>query len=479
MPLPIISVAQMREWEKATWAAGQSQNVVIKKVGETVAHWVLKFTRPADTIVLLAGKGHNGDDVRAAQPHLAERHVELIDVTDPKTAVPVLAKAVASVKVTGLRARTWIVDGLFGIGLDRPLDADWVKLVEAVNGSRLPVFSVDVPSGLNAETGEVEGAAIRAAVTLTVGAPKKGLLTAKGRAFVGRLIVADDIGLVSCPVSGDLNWTQASDFNNFFSRRLEESNKGGYGHVNICAGSLGYHGAAVLATRAALRAQPGLVTVFPQATAYIPVASQLQAAMVRPWQARTVPLKKASALLIGPGLAAADLSLDMKNEARFLWGDAECPVIVDASALDWLIPKAGPQGSIRVLTPHPGEAARILSTSVEQVQSDRLGALRTISKSYGDAIVVLKGNQTLVGRASGPVFVNSTGNPLLAQGGTGDILAGYIAGLLAQPELQKDPLLTVRFAVWQHGLAADRLCQVKANWIPDDLVDYLGLEENA
>ena len=160
-------------------------------------------------------------------------HVELIDVTDPKTAVPVLAKAVASVKVTGLRARTWIVDGLFGIGLDRPLDADWVKLVEAVNGSRLPVFSVDVPSGLNAETGEVEGAAIRAAVTLTVGAPKKGLLTAKGRAFVGRLIVADDIGLVSCPVSGDLNWTQASDFNNFFSRRLEESNKGGYGHGTV------------------------------------------------------------------------------------------------------------------------------------------------------------------------------------------------------------------------------------------------------
>lgn len=478
MPLPVISVAQMREWENATWAAEQSENVVIKNVGEAVAHWVLKFTRPADTIVLLVGKGHNGDDVRAAQPHLGERHVELINVTDPKMAVDDLVKAIGGVRKMGLRARTWIVDGLFGIGLDRPLDMDWVKLVEAVNASRLPVFSVDVPSGLNAETGEVAGAAIRAAVTLTVGAPKKGLLTARGRAFVGRLIVADDIGLVPCLVSGELNWTQASDFNNFFSQRPAESNKGGYGHANIFAGSLGYHGAAVLATRAALRAQPGLVTVFPQASAYIPVASQLQAAMVRPWQTRMVPLKNATALLIGPGLAAADLSLDAKNETRSLWGDAECPVVVDASALDWLITKAGPQGSIRVLTPHPGEAARILSISVEQVQTDRLGALRNISKFYGDCIVVLKGNQTLVGRASGPVYVNSTGNPLLAQGGTGDILAGYITGLLAQPELQKDPLLTVRFAVWQHGLAADHICQKKVNWIPDDLIDYLGLEEN-
>src|SRR5205814_10717253 len=128
----------------------------------------------------------------------------------------------------------------------------------------------------------------------------------------------------------------------------------------------------------------------------------------------------------------------------------------------------------RVLTPHPGEAARLLNSSAQEVQSDRLGSLRRLSHDFGNAWIVLKGHQTLVGRSTGDVFVNSTGNPFLAQGGSGDVLAGFLSGLLAQPALQKDVLQTIRYAVWQHGLAADHLQISKPNWVVEDLLPELG-----
>lgn len=150
------------------------------------------------------------------------------------------------------------------------------------------------------------------------------------------------------------------------------------------------------------------------------------------------------------------------------------PVIADASALDWLPSSRQRINCCRVITPHPGEAARILNCSSAEVQRDRLRALRELSDRGGDCWVVLKGQNTLIGRASGPVFVNSSGNPGLAQGGSGDLLAGFIAGLLAQPLLQSDPLLALRYAAWEHGAAADRLEAKRRNWVIEDLVAELG-----
>jgi NAD(P)H-hydrate epimerase len=157
-----------------------------------------------------------------------------------------------------------------------------------------------------------------------------------------------------------------------------------------------------------------------------------------------------------------------------LWQEVPLPVIADASALDWLPPGAAQPKSIRVMTPHPGEAARLLRTSVAQVQADRIGALRTLSKRFGNCWVVLKGHQTVIGRAKGEAFVNCSGNPFLAQGGSGDVLAGYLGGLLAQPELQKDPVMAIRYGVWQHGAAADVLTGERTNWIVENLLDTLG-----
>jgi NAD(P)H-hydrate epimerase len=467
MPIPVVNIAQMRDWERATWATGRTEADVIRRVGKRVAKRARNLTRTRDTILILAGKGHNGDDVRAAAEYLEDRKSELLNIGSPEAD---LSRVELSLRLKP----ALIIDGLFGIGLNRPLDDAWKILFDLVIKSQIPVLSVDVPSGLNADTGANFGAAIEAAVTLTVGAPKIGLLALAASPFVGRLEVLDDIGLISCPHKSELNWTHPDDFENFPPRRAAAGHKGAFGHLAVIAGSFGFHGAAVLAVRAAQRAQLGLVTLFTRDDVYHAAAGQLQSAMVNLWKPELKFHDGISALLIGPGLAAPDLPEEMKSNLRRLWRDFHGPIVVDASALDW-VPMAPPaKNSIRILTPHPGEAARLLSGATAQVQADRAHALREISRRFGNCWVVLKGLHTLVGRAEGEIFVNPSGNPHLAQGGSGDTLAGFIAGLFAQPMLQADICRTLRYAVWQHGAAADVLQARRRNWTVEDLVEELG-----
>jgi ADP-dependent NAD(P)H-hydrate dehydratase / NAD(P)H-hydrate epimerase len=467
MSVPVINIAQMREWEAATWATGQAEAEVIRRAGKRTARRARRLTRADDLILILAGKGNNGNDARAASEFLDGRKIELLEIAAPENFLPALETALA-------QKPALILDGLFGIGLNRPLDNGWIKLIQRVNESKIPILAIDVPSGLNADTGEHFGAAIEATITLTVGAAKIGMLAQAAWPFVGRLEVAEDVGLVSCPHKSELNWTQPEDFENFPPRRAVAGHKGSFGHLAIVAGSLGFHGAAVLAVRGAQRAQPGLVTLFTQAQIYFPVAAQLQSAMVNVWKPEMKFAESTSAILIGCGLAAPDLPKEMKMFAQQLWNDSPLPIVADASALDWLAPQAASKDLLRVVTPHPGEAARILNTTVQQIQANRPESLREISKRLGNCWVVLKGHQTLVGRSEGEIFVNSSGNPHLAQGGSGDLLGGYIAGLLAQPALQADAGKTIRYAVWQHGAAADKLSATRANWIVEDLVAELG-----
>jgi len=468
MSLPVISVAQMREWEQATWATGRTEAEVVRRVGQAVALRALQLTRSGNLILLLAGKGHNGDDVRAAQPHLADRRCELLEVNSPGSDLPRLTAALA-------KRPTLVVDGLFGIGLNRPLDQDWIQYIQTLNASALRVLAVDVPSGLNADTGANFGAVVGAETTLTVGAPKQGLLCSTAAESVGRLEVVTHVGLARCPCTGGLNWIMPSDFAGWPPRRAAQAHKGSFGHVLVVAGSVGYHGAAVLATRGAQRAQPGLVTLVTLPGVYTPVAAQLQAAMVRPLaEGEAFKPTQCSAALIGPGLAAAELPRELIAFARRLWREAAHPVVVDASALDWLEPGERPRSALRILTPHPGEAARLLGCEPAQVQADRPQALRQLSRRFGNAWVVLKGQHTLIGRSEGEILVNSTGNPQLAQGGSGDVLAGFIAGWLAQPAAQREPGRALAFAVWHHGAAADALSSRQPNWTIEDLADAIG-----
>jgi ADP-dependent NAD(P)H-hydrate dehydratase / NAD(P)H-hydrate epimerase len=465
MPLPVITVEEMRAWEEASWRADRKESEVIATVGRIVAERALKMTKDNDRILVLAGKGNNGNDARAAIGHLLKRKVKLVDVNDPAAAFNEVAHLIEK--------RPLLIDGLFGIGLNRPLSPGWVRLIERINAAELQILAIDVPSGLNATTGKPEGAAIRASVTLTVGAVKRAMLAQSAWDYVGRLEVAPEIGLIPCTVdarSSELLWAMESDFAEFQRRqRPASSHKGTFGHVAILAGSLGYHGAAVLAARGAQGAHPGLVTVIIQSESYVPVASQLQSAMVHPWPTQPKLEEFCTALVVGPGLAARTLPEELRAEVKRLWRELPQPMIVDASALAWLKPQELPNEFVRIVTPHPGEAARILGVSTADVQADRVSAVRKISQKFSDCWVVLKGHQTLVGRAQGPVFVNSSGNPFLAQGGSGDVLAGFLGGLLAQPILQKNVELTVRFAVWAHGAAADWLSARQGRWTVEEL----------
>ena len=467
MPIPVLTVAQMREWEKATWAAKRTPAQVISRVGHLVAARVKHLTRPGDLVLILAGKGHNGDDARQVVQNLPDHEVNLLNVFEP-------ARALREFNSRLSLPPALIVDGLFGIGLNRPLDAQWTRLIERVNRANLPVLAIDVPSGLNADSGEIEGASLRAAVTLTLGAPKAGLLEPSAWPCVGRLEVEPDIGLVPCPVESDKLWTLGSDFDGWPASRPVHGHKGTFGHLVIFAGSAGYHGAAVLAAKAALRAQPGLVSLVVPEPIYVPVASQLSAVMVHPWKSGFKPPDTCTAVAFGPGLAAPDVPDTFKASIVRLWQEFPKPVVADASGLDWFPQGATRAKATRVLTPHPGEAARLLKSTSGDIQSDRLGTIRRLSQTFGHAWVVLKGHQTLIGRSKGPLHFNSSGNPHLAQGGSGDVLTGFLGGLLAQPALADQVETTLRFGVWEHGAAADRLTAEHSNWIVEDLLPLLG-----
>ena len=467
MPIPVISLAQMREWEAATWAAGQTEEVVIHRVGKRIARRARKLTHASDTILFLVGKGHNGDDARSAAKALEGRDAKVIEIFLPESDRLQLEMILAEKPAL-------IVDGLFGSGLNRPLSDAWQKIIAAVNASKIPVLAVDLPSGLNADNGEPFGAAIEATLTLAVGAPKTGLLAPAAWPFTGRIEVADDVGLVPCPHQTELNWILPEDGEHYPPLRPAAGHKGTFGHAVIVAGSLGFHGAAVLAARGAQRAQAGLVTVLTQADAFLPIACQLAAAMVNLWRPELILPATMSALLAGPGLAAPEQPDDLRRTVRQWWRSYDCPLVVDASALAFLEAGGFNKKFIRVITPHPGEAARLLNSSTQKIQADRVKAVRDLSKKFGNCWVVLKGHQTLIGQADGDIFANGSGNPHLAQGGSGDLLAGFIAGLLAQPALAAVVGKTLRYAVWQHGAAADKLQAARANWTVEDLANEIG-----
>lgn len=477
MSVPVISVDSMRALESASWAAGAVESDVIDRVGAALALRIRDFVPKGERIVILAGHGHNGDDARAAALHLPDRPVTLVNIQDPSDALAEVSRALQP-------APALVLDGLFGIGLNRPLEGAWADLIQLVNTSGAPIAAIDVPSGLDARTGSPLGAALRAHITWTVAAPKSGLLRPDAIPFVGRLEVLKDVGLLPLMIAGDALsgiggrpeafWTEASDFDGFPPARAVSGHKGDHGHVTIWAGSMGYHGAAVLAARGAQRAQPGLVSVITQPEVYAPVAAQLQAPMVHAWHAALELPSKTTAIVFGPGLAAPEARERLHERFVDLWRHFPGPVVVDASALDWLPADFEPASGMRVLTPHPGEAARLLGCDVATVQKDRFWAQQVLSERFGGCWVILKGHQTVLGNATGIPWVNSSGNPHLGQGGAGDVLAGLIGGLLAQKPLQERTFQAIRWAVWRHGHAADRLQQENSGrWTIEDLVEAL------
>lgn len=368
-----------------------------------------------------------------------------------------------------------VVDALFGTGLTREVAGLQAAVIEAINRSAAGVLAVDIPSGLNADTGCVMGCAVDADVTVSFIGLKRGLFTGEGPAYAGH-IVYDDLqtpaevrSRVGC--SAQL----LRDEDTRVPPRRRNAHKGRFGHVLVVGGDIGYSGAARLAAEAAARAGAGLVSVatHPVHAAFLNIARpELMCQGVSSLEDLQPLLGRASVIALGPGLGQSEWSRLLYSAAM----ESGLPLVVDADALN-LLAKHPRQRADWILTPHPGEAARLLQTTTRDVESDRFQAVTELQQRYG-GIAVLKGAGTLIRAVEGPIHVCRAGNPGMASGGMGDVLTGIVAGLAAQGLA---PIDAARFGVQWHAMAGDRAVRQKGErgLLATDLLDALAVVANA
>ncbi len=447
-------------------------------------------------ILLVAGRGNNGGDAFAAARHLRHYGYEvevwvagaLEDICgDARTHLNKMKEA--KVRVEELPTKEdWdvaiedarmaqalemgvIVDGVLGTGISGPARGPSAGAISCINASAKNsiVVAIDIPSGLNADTGFAAGDAVKADITVTMGLPKRGLVEPCAADHVGRIEVID-IGIpreLLENIETDIEFIAAQDIGMLFPRRHRASHKGSFGHLLIIGGAAGYSGAVSMAARAGLRSGAGLVTVVAPASiagivagsapeAMVHAAAETSAGSLSPdcWQAWRDRLEDFSAVVVGPGLTRNDASAAL---ADLILKECPLPLVMDADALnafegrpDDLARARGTEKPL-VITPHPGELGRLLGRKTAEIQADRFKSARDAAGKTG-AVVVLKGAGTLVACNGHQLQVNMTGNPGMATGGTGDVLAGLLGGLLAQGMGAFD---AARAAVFVHGKAGD------------------------
>ncbi|WP_432377660.1 NAD(P)H-hydrate dehydratase [Duganella sp. P38] len=469
---PLYTVAEIRTIESAA-AATLPPGALMQRAGQAGANAaldLLPFSTAHARVLVLAGPGDNGGDALEAAAHLSftGAQVTLIHIAPDGAAAtsPERQAALQRARSSDARFREaddanlagtdWnlVVDGLFGIGLKRPISGALRGLVDAVNRLRCSVLALDVPSGLDADTGRVvgpDGVAIHATHTITFIGNKPGLHTCDGRDYAGLVDIARlEIDAAHfAPAALHLNDVK------FFARQLRarrhNSHKGSYGNVAVIGGARGMSGAPILAARTAINSGAGRVyTLFVEE----PLAADPGQPELMCRAAQDFDLGQAT-LVIGPGLGASAAAKELLLKAIA----SGSPLLADADALNLLADDAGLQTALAqraaptVLTPHPLEAARLLGTDIGAVQADRLAAARTLAARL-QSVVALKGSGTVIAAPDGAAVINTTGNPALATAGTGDVLAGLCGALLAQNWPHWEAVLG---AVWLHGMAADVL----------------------
>lgn len=466
LPSSIYSAAQVRELDRAATASGiPSYELMCRAAAAALAELERRWPGTAEVVVLCGG-GNNGGDgyVVARLAKAAGKAVHALAVVAPDSLTGDARRAAADCAAADIAIEPFAgtlpggagavyVDALLGIGVGRPLAGDFLAAVEALNGVSRRVLALDIPSGLDADTGRVHGAAVRSAATITFVGLKQGLFLGAAADHVGELAFAD-LGIppeLAAAFVPALERLTAADLDRALPRRARSAHKGSNGRVLLLGGGPGMAGAVRLAAEAALRVGAGLVYVatHPDNVAAV-VAGRPEVIChgVRAVGELDELIRLADVAAVGPGLGRSDW-------ARALWGrliDSSLPLVVDADGLNLL--SAEPrQRSEWVLTPHPAEAARLLGlASASDVQHDRLAAVRELARRYG-AAVVLKGAHTLVARAGQErVAVCDRGNPGMATAGMGDVLTGVLAGLLGQ---NRDIDATVRAGVLMHALAGD------------------------
>lgn len=466
MDSKLYSVAQIRAIEEAAMQELET-GTLMRRAGRAASDLALELVKDGRTrpVLVLAGPGNNGGDALELAANLGEAGLDVVVLYFAPTGQPSPEAAQALARARASRAnfadvapntRDWalVVDGLFGIGLARNLVGRYPDLVTALDGVRCPVLALDVPSGLDADTGMPVGeggVAVRATHTITFIGDKPGLHTAHGRDHAGQVIVADlgiDTKLFSPPLA---RLTTPALFAAQLAPRHQGTHKGSYGDVAVVGGARGMLGAAVLAGRGALYAGAGRVfvaTVDPG-----PGFDNAQPELM--FRASNSLRLEHQTLVLGPGMGDSVEAMRMLGHGI----DGTAPLVIDADGLNLLAASTDLQGRLArrqgpcIITPHPLEAARLLGIGAAEVQADRLGAARQLARRF-QAVAVLKGSGTVVAAQEGCMAVNPTGNPGLASAGTGDVLSGVCGALLAQGWPAWEAALG---AVYMHGAAADRL----------------------
>lgn len=461
---------------------------------------------PGKKVSVLSGKGNNGGDGLVVSRHLinAGAEVDTFLVGDENNLTPdaltnylilknmkaaifhLQAEAGLDRFMMSVLSADLVVDALYGIGLKGGVSEFESQVINILNWSRRPVVAVDIPSGVEADTGKVHGIAVQATHTVTFALPKLGLLLKPGRDYVGALSVAD-ISIPS-PLLNDpaLKHNLINDklIKSLLKRREPEGHKGTYGHAVIIGGSLGMSGAVMMSSFAALRCGAGLVTAAVPESLVPVIDSALLEVMSTPLaesgdcviSVEALPaienlLGTASVCAVGPGMSRYS---EARTIINFILENSGIPLVIDADGLNAL---EGNTDILKnrqvpmVLTPHPGEMARLTGKSTEEIQSRRIETARGFAEEHG-LTLVLKGHHTVVAAPGGDVYINMTGNPGMATAGSGDVLTGIITALIAQG---LNPQQAAVAGVYLHGAAGDQaaLDRGERGLVATDLIHYL------
>ena len=469
---PLYTVSQIRTIETDA-ARRLPAGALMQRAGQAGANAaldLLPFSTKNARVLVLAGPGNNGGDALESAAHLAHAGAAVTVVyfdggtsseraraVERARASPAVFTALfAGLTPDDIAATQWhlVLDGLFGIGLTRPVTGPFAALVEAVNALTCPILALDVPSGLDADTGCVVGpggSAVRATHTLTFIGDKPGLHTCDGRDQAGSVTVAGlDIDAAHYPAAV-IHLNDVALFAGAARQRRQNTHKGSFGNVAVLGGAAGMSGAPILAGRAALHAGAGRVYLYFAGPALQSDAGQPEL-MCRAAHGADFD---SAVTVAGPGLGGSDEAAHLLEAALA----SPLPLVADADGLNLIAARPALAARLRgrkaptILTPHPLEAARLLGVGIGAIARDRIDSARRLAAGL-HAIVILKGSGTVIAAPDGAIVINPTGNPALATAGTGDVLAGLCGALLAQGWPAWEAALG---AVWLHGMAADVL----------------------
>jgi len=487
-PLALFATAAARSIESRAITLLGNDYLLMQRAGQAAWQCVLQHWPQAQRLVVLCGAGNNGGDgyVLARLAHQAKRQVRVLQFPHALPNTPLAQRAWADYLAAGgystaaldeLRHADVVIDALFGIGLNRPLSNDDAALIQAINASHVPVLALDVPSGVDAQTGTVSRVAVQAHRTLQFIVPHCGLYTGEAQHYVGQLLLATlDISaatLSQAPPTAQA-WP-APVLAHLLPQRHANAHKGQFGHVLCIGGNRGMGGAIMLCAEAALRSGAGRVSVATRAEHAAPLLARCPEAMVHSVdQAQTLTelLASADVVALGPGLGQDGWACRLWSAV--LDSQRACPLVLDADALN-LLARQPRLLENAILTPHPGEAARLLGVEVRHIQHDRYAAARQLAAKFS-AVVVLKGAGTIVAAPEQVARVMTAGNPGMAVAGMGDLLTGVIAALCAQGLTAFD---AASAGALLHGLAGDAAAKHgQRGLLPRDLLPHLRTHAN-